>query len=128
MKRIILFFILLFSLFCNLNAQKLLDFKNYDTLVHVYKLNFEQTKYLLKDGYIRDTSLLFTNQFKQYSRNFYKTDSLPEGHFLIAQINDNLVSYSYFFKTPFFISPKVIDEDVVIYLSLKKDKHFYIIY
>ncbi len=122
MKRIILFFTLLFSLFCNLNAQKLLDFKNYDTLVHVYKLNYEQTKYLLKDGYIRDTSLLFTNQFKQYSRNFYKTDSLPEGHFLIAQVNDNLVSYSYFFKTPFFISPKVIDEDVVIYLSLKKDK------
>ena len=122
MKRIILFFTLLLIIFCNSNAQKLLDFKNYDTLVHVYKLNFEQTKYLLKDGYVRDTSLLFTNQFKQYSRNSYKTDSLPEGHFLIATVNDNLISYSYFFKTPFFISPKVIDEDVIIYLSLKKDK------
>ena len=122
MKRIILFFALLHSVVFVSNAQKLLEFKNYDTMVHVYKLNFEQTKYLLKDGYIRDTSFLFTKQFRAYPRNLYKTDTLPEGHFLIATINDNQISYSYFFKTPFFITPKVIDEDVILYLNTKKDK------
>jgi hypothetical protein len=88
MKRIFLFFALLLSVVFVSNAQKLLEFKNDDTMVHVYKLNFEQTKYLLKDGYIRDTSFLFTKQFRAYPKNLYKTDTLPEGHFLIATINE----------------------------------------
>lgn len=52
----------------------------------------------------------------------YKNDTLPEGHFVVATINDQKVSYAYFYKTPFFITPKVIDEDVILYLNTKKDK------
>ncbi len=122
MKQVLLLFIVLIVSPILVKAQKLTELKNYDTVVHVYKLNYEQTKYVLKDGFVRDTSFLFTKKFRTYPRNVYKQDTLPEGHFVIATINDNKVSYSYFYKTPFLISSKVIDDDVILYLYTRKDK------
>jgi protocatechuate 3,4-dioxygenase beta subunit len=106
----------------SVQAQKLAELKNYDTMVHVYKLNYEQTKYVLKDGFVRDTSFLFTKKFREYPSSVFKNDTLPEGHFVVATIIDQKISYNYFYRTPFYITPKVIDEDVILYLNTKKDK------
>lgn len=122
MKQIVIVLAMLLVIVFDTNAQKLSELKNYDTMVHVYKLNYEQTKYVLKDGFVRDTSFLFTKKFREYPSSLFKNDTLPEGHFVVATIIDQKITYNYFFRTPFYITPKVIDDDVILYLNTKKDK------
>ena len=122
MKRIVVVLAMLLVFVVDIYAQKLAELKNYDTMVHVYKLNYEQTKYVLKDGFVRDTSFLFTKKFREYPSSVFKNDTLPEGHFVVATIIDQKITYNYFYRTPFYITPKVIDDDVILYLNTKKDK------
>ena len=107
MKQIVVVLAMLLVIVFDTNAQKLSELKNYDTMVHVYKLNYEQTKYVLKDGFVRDTSFLFTKKFREYPSSVFKNDTLPEGHFVVATIIDQKITYNYFYRTPFYITPKV---------------------
>lgn len=122
MRKIIavLSFTVFFTQFCT--AQKISDLIQSDTMVHVYKLNYEQAKYILKEKKIVDTNFLFTKKYKEFAITKYKNDTLPDGNFLIAKIYDNTIYYEYYYKTPFLIYPKVINDDVILFFSDKKNK------
>lgn len=104
------------------NAQKITELIQQDTMIHVYKLNDEQVKFALRAYTIRDSDFLFTKPFREYPIKKYKADTLPVGNFLIANITNNIINYSYVYKTPFVITPKVIEDDVILYFSLTKSK------
>lgn len=106
--------------FLHASSQKLTEFISYDTMTYVYKLDKEQTNYMLKKGGIEDTSFLFTHLFKSYPRNRYKDDTLPNGNFIITTISQNMINYRYVYKSSFDTKSKVIGEDVILFLSDKK--------
>lgn len=107
-------------LFLHASSQKLTDFISYDTMMYVYKLDKEQTNYMVKKGVIEDTSLLFTHLFKTYPRNRFKDDTLPNGNFIVASISQTMINYRYVYKSSFNIKSKVIGDDVIVFLSDKK--------
>ncbi|MCC7030450.1 MAG: carboxypeptidase regulatory-like domain-containing protein [Chitinophagaceae bacterium] len=116
------------SLFCilgcisNCEAQKITDLIHADTMVYVYKLDYEQAKFILKSNAIPDTNFLFTKKFREYPAIKYKADTLPEGNYLIARIFDKTIYYEYFYRMPLQIIPKVINEEVILFFSDKKTK------
>ncbi len=120
MRKFITFccFILLASIAAS--AQQLKELIQQDTLVHVYKLNYEQSRMILKNKSIPDTSFLLTKKFRDYSLNRFRNDTLPEGNFLIARIYGETIYYEYYYNTPLSIQSKVINDEVILFLSDKK--------
>ena len=116
--------ILLILLFSGIRAvtQKISQLITQDTITYVYKLDYAQSKYVLKNRTIQDTSFLFTRKFKEYARNKFKTDTLPNGNYIIANITDHQVNYTYTVITPFIMSTKVLKDEVFIFLFDKKNK------
>ncbi|MBL7766084.1 MAG: carboxypeptidase regulatory-like domain-containing protein [Chitinophagaceae bacterium] len=121
MKRsvLLLFAILAYGM---MTAQKLSELKTYDTMTYIYKLDAEQVRFILQSNTIYDTSILFTRKPQLIPRSVYKDDTLGWGNFIIATIYEHDVSYRYLFKTPLSITPKTIGNDVILFLSLKKEK------
>lgn len=115
MKNIILCCFILCAL--QVNAQKLTSLIPYDTLSYVYKLDEQQIKFVLTHSTIPDTPFLFTHKFSTFPRSTFKADSLPAGYFIIAHVDDQKVFYTLQYKIPFTIQPKLIQQDVVIFLS-----------
>jgi protocatechuate 3,4-dioxygenase beta subunit len=115
-----LFFLLGCISFCA--AQKITEQIQADTMVHVYKLDYEQAKFILRSKSIPDTAFLFTKKFREYSANQYKADTLPEGNYLIARIFDKTIYYEYFYRMPLQIIPRVIGDEVILFFSDKKTK------
>lgn len=103
-------------------AQKITQLITQDTITYVYKLDYAQSKYVLKHRTIHDTSFLFTRKFKEYARNKFKTDTLPNGNYISATITDHQVNYTYTVVTPFVMSTKVLKDEVFIFLFDKKSK------
>ena len=103
-------------------AQKITQLITQDTITYVYKLDYGQSKYVLKHRTIHDTSFLFTRKFKEYARNKFKTDTLPNGNYISATITDHQVNYTYTVVTPFVMSTKVLKDEVFIFLFDKKSK------
>ncbi len=118
----ILFCILLLSSVNIAHAQKIKELKGYDTLIHVFKLDNSQAEYVTQNKKIKDTSFLFTHLYKDYSRDKFKNDTLPDGNFIIVNITQNDVKYIFLQRSPVDITTRVIGEDVIVYLRLKKDK------
>ena len=114
--------LLLFLSTNSVKAQKINALINYDTMTYVYKLDYEHMKSILEAGTVLDANKLYTNKFREYPKTKFKTDTLPYGHFIIANINDNLVHYSFYTSMPFLITTKVIDNDIIIFLRDKKNK------
>lgn len=104
------------------HTQKIKELKGYDTLVHVFKLDNSQTEYVTQNKRIKDTSFLFTHLYKDYNRDKFKNDTLPDGNFIIVSIIQNEVKYTFLQRSPIDIATRVIGEDVIVYLRLKKDK------
>lgn len=115
---------MLLLLACSLQtgAQKLKDIITQDTITYVYKLNFEQTKFVLKEQGVRDTDFLFTKKYKEYPRNKFKEDTLPDGNYIVANITNDRVNYSYLFHVPFLFTTRVTKDEVYIYLQQKKNR------
>lgn len=121
MKRI-LFLALVLCLHLSSTAQKIKEQINYDTITYVFKLDAEQSRWIIKSGRIHDTDFLFTKLYKEYPRKTFKEDTLPEGNYLVANVNDHNVYYKYIVHTPFLLSSKVLKNEVFLYLSDKKNK------
>jgi len=103
-------------------GQKLLEFKPYDTTVYIYRLDKEQMDFLTERNTITDTAFLFTHLYKKFSRKSNYTALLPSGNFIIANINQAIVSYNYVYISSFEIKHKVIDNDVILFIKDKKSR------
>lgn len=122
MRRIILTCIFGFILHLVSTSQKIKDSRNYDTLTHIYKVNREQFKFIIQKNGIYDTAYLFTNSYKDYSTNTFQSDSLPDGCYIAATVNDCDVRYKLIQNIPFNIQSKIINKDAILYLYDKKTK------
>lgn len=113
---------LVLALSISAQSQKISQLILQDTITYVYKLDYAQSKYVLKHRTIHDTSFLFTRKFKEYPLNKFKTDTLPYGNYISAVITDHRVNYTYTVITPFNMSTKVLKDEVFIFLFDKKSK------
>jgi hypothetical protein len=105
------------------SGQKLLEFKSYDTTTYVYKLDKEQLNFLAERyNNVTDTAFLFTHLYKKFSSNSNYAASLPPGNFIVANINQAMVSYNYVHISSFDIKHKVIGNDVVLFIKDKKSR------
>lgn len=118
MKKILALLFCLSSVLAG-RSQKITDLITHDTIVYVYKLDFEQSKFILQQKKIVDTPFLFTRKFKEYPKRTYKPDTLPSGNYLIATITDNTVNYISEVRTPFVVANKVLNEDIVLFFRDK---------
>jgi len=120
-KKLVLLFCALLHL-PTMQAQKLLEFKPFDTTAYVYRLNKAQMDYLVQRNGITDTAFLFTNLYKKFPRSSNYTALLPHGNFLAAHIDQSTVSYTYLYSASFDIKHKVIGNDVILFIKDKKTR------
>jgi hypothetical protein len=106
----------------SLLSQKITDLVQQDTMVYVYKLNYEQMRFVIKNKTVTDTDFLFTKKFKEYPRSKFTRDTLPDGCYLAAYITGNQVTYQMELRTPFVLPTIVFTDEVVVYLTDKKSK------
>lgn len=101
-------------------TQKIPELKFYDTMVHVFKLNYDQMKFVLTNGRVTDTSYLYTKKFRMYPKDNFRPDSLPDGHFVASSVFANRITYQYIVHQPFVVTSKTSQNDIVLYLRSKK--------
>ena len=112
----------LFLLVENSIAQKISELKFYDTMVHVFKLNYDQTKFVLTNGKVTDTSYLYTKKFRLYPKDRFRADTLPYGHFVTASIFANRITYQYVAHQPFELITRSSENEIVFYFRDKKNE------
>ena len=91
-------------------------------MTYVFKLNYEQSKFILKENTVRDTDFLFTKKFKEYPRSKFREDTLPDGNYIIATITNEQINYTYVYHVPFVFASRVTQEEVYFFLQKKKDQ------
>jgi hypothetical protein len=101
------------------NAQSLKIVSNRDSMYYLYLLTKPQIEYIRKTGTIKDTNFLQQQITSTLNKSFAETpDSLkPYGTYLEARIVENKIYYGLCSKTPFTITIKKINEDIILFVK-----------